>query len=169
MQLYHFVRTPPGIRPPAILPQSNDLHNPLISQVTPRAMKLYAEQKFVFTIPSDSLDAWQQSGQLQSLWDLLVKCDWFNYSLEQWVIDASPLDLSKALVRDAYHFSPAAAGYSSDLQLSPEQKISYDKGYVQMLNSVVDFPAYQHNYINPEILLPFPIPLNTMRLERIIK
>ena len=169
LSLGHFIRIPPGLRPPELVPQSNDLGKKLVSQLTEEAESLYAGRGFVFTIPSYSLEAWRQSGQLQSLWDLLVKLDWSKYSLQQWTIKVSDSELSPALVREAYHFSPAALGYSSDFQLSPQQKRSYDKGYIRMLNSVVPFPAYQGNYINPEILLPFPVPLNRMRLERIIE
>ncbi len=167
--LYHFTRTPPGLRCAHELePRSHDISKHYTTQLDSLAREFYNNRSFIFTIPADMLDAWKETGQLHSLLDMIVSMDWFNRSVEQWRIATANLDLTDALIRETYFFSPKALGIKSDLRLTLTQKKTYDAAYLKMLNSVVPYSHYKGNFINPEILLPFPVPLSIMTLECII-
>jgi len=99
---------------------------------------------------------------------MVVKMDWHNYSAEKWRITIEDLVLSDALVRETYYISPKAF-VRHDYGLAKEQAEEYDRRYIQMVNSVVPYPKYKGDFINPEILLPFPVRKNLMRLDDIIK
>lgn len=164
--LFHFARYPPGLKKfGQLTPQSNDLWEELLPLITLQARELYQKDSFVYTIPHKYLEKWRETGQLQSLWDMIVGLDWFNRSLEQWRINAETLDLSSALIRETYLISPQALG-TRDVFVSSEV---YNQRYAQMINSVQPLTQYQKNFINPEVLLPFPVSLDLMTLEKVIE
>ena len=133
--LYHFTRTPPGLKG-NLEPRSCDLSSKF--EITKKARILYDNRKFVFTIPDTHIDKWEESGQLKSLLDMIVKCDWYNYSAERWKIDVTQIDLSQALVRETYFMSPEYLG-ADDYNLNDEQLKRYDECYQKLINSVVTY------------------------------
>ncbi|MBW2994910.1 hypothetical protein KY312_01020 [Candidatus Woesearchaeota archaeon] len=167
--LYLFARTPPGLgRFKQVTPESNDLYNGIAEHITPEAIELYRNRKFIFTIPAEALDAWENTHQLDSLLDMVVKMDWHNYSAERWKISVEDSVLSDVLVRETYYISPKAFG-RHDYGLAKQQAEEYDRRYILMVNSVVPFSEYKNDFINPEILLPFPVSMDIMHLDDVIK
>lgn len=167
--LYHFTRTPPGLGAEGLVPRSNDLAEEFVPLLTPEARELYGDKNFIFTIPIFALEAWERTNQLRSLFEMLVKLEWFKYSVEQWRIDTTGMDLSSTLIRETYFISPEALGVKSDLELVTEaQRRQYNEAYSKMINSVKFLLSYQNDFINPEVLLPFGIKRSCLTLEKVI-
>lgn len=167
--LYHFTRTPPGLKRFGVLkPMSHDLHSSVLEGITPESLTLYANRRFIFTIPKSYLEAWEKSGQLDSLLDMIVKLEWQKYSVEQWSIDTSNIDISQALIRESHYISPQALGFN-DMNLTSEQKREYNEAYKKMINSVQNLNEYNCGFVNPEILLPFEVDLKYITLEKLIE
>ena len=113
VDLYYFVRTPPGIdtsKVKELKPQSTDIKPEYFSAIIPEAIRLYDNGKFLYTIPVESLESWRETDQLQSLLDMIVKLDWYNYGIQQWRILTDKPDMQEALIRETYFISPKALG-----------------------------------------------------------
>jgi hypothetical protein len=157
--LIHYLKYPPGYDglvaqgEKALSPMSTDLSAEMLSKISQRAKEIYGGRDFVYLIPEESVPFWEKSGQLGSLFDMIVKMDWAGNSVEKLVIDASQLDLSSALVRETFFISPESLG-SEDFKVKQDK---YIKAYVEMAESVQSFKDYKNDFKNPEILMPSEI------------
>lgn len=126
--LYHFSRTPPGLIETingVLKPQSLDIED-FKNKIPPKIKEMYSKGKFIYTIPKENLKAWKQSGQLDSLFDMLVKMEWTKYSVEQWKISISSKDLQKTFVRETYSISTKKLGFKDYMTETKEQKDKYN-------------------------------------------
>ena len=177
-ELIYFAKTPPGLKnsiafskgPRVIKPMSNDAyHESVKEKITPESMVLYAHRKFIYTVPAVEEAVWILSGQLDELHDTIIGMDWLNKSVERWIIDARNLPMEQALVRDAHPFSPKALGFEIR-DLTPDQEKQYHEAVLRSHSNLMELKDYQKGYFqNPEVLLPFEIPLEFARLENIIQ
>jgi len=162
--LYHFERTPPGLKEDVIIPRNNDISEKFKPDIKPVAMELYRNKNFIYTIPDFAIDEWEKTDQLESLIEMIVKMERFKYSVEKWKITTAKIDMSGALVRETYYISPKALG-SKDFLMLPYKKRAYDYAFLRVLNSVKRLQEYDGSYKNPEILLPCEISKDCAVLE----
>lgn len=98
--------------------------------------------------------------------------NWLGYSVDQWEVDVRGLDLSASLIRETYFFSPELLSEDFDSARGPAEITArdrtYHQAYLETIKSATPLFRYKGDFVNPELLIPFPISRDSLRLIKTI-